>query len=176
MPEQADRQPQRVDRVPRRHTFFASRDHQHSRSPDSRQDAVNLSGRLRAVSLALLLAMLLITPMIDCALHGDDEHTHPGGGAVHVVAIGSEAHHLHGPGAHLRDHCDQHMIHCIGKAVLPAVGAAVAPLPGPTLIAAVALVALALVFTGSCGTRGPPGVLPVSNGQDILTKFCIARR
>ncbi|WP_406274474.1 hypothetical protein OH799_01245 [Nocardia sp. NBC_00881] len=126
--------------------------------------------------LALLLAMLLIAPMVDCALHGDDEHTHLGGGAVAAVAVGSEAHHLHALDAYLSDHCDQHMIHCIEKAVLPSGGAAVAPLPWPALIAAVALVALALVFTGSRGTRGPPGVLPVLNGQGILTKFCIARR
>lgn len=123
----------------------------------------------------MLLAVLLIAPMVECALHGDDEHTQPSAGPITAVSVGVDSH-LHELSHHFSDHCDEHLNHCIEKAVLRSGGAAVAPLPWLALIAVVALIPFVLVFTGIRCTRGPPdGPLPVLNGQSILTKFCIAR-
>lgn len=136
---------------------------------------MNRFGRWRGIGLILLLSVLLIAPTVECALHGDDEHTKLGAGPFTAVAVDVDTH-LHGMSDHFSDHCDEHLNHCIEKAVLRSGGEAVAALPWPALIAVVALIAFALAFTCVRCTRGPPdGPLPVLNGQSILTKFCIAR-
>lgn len=136
---------------------------------------MNRFGRGWGIGLIVLLAVLLIAPMVEGALHGDDEHTQPSNGPMTAVSVGADTH-LHDMSHHFSDHCDEHLNHCIEKAVLRSGGEGVAPLPWPALIAVVALIAFALAFTGVRCTRGPPdGPLPVLNGQSILTKFCIAR-
>lgn len=123
------------------------------------------------------MAVLLVAPLIDCTLHGQDEHTHhPAAGAAVEVAL-AHTHSPHAMSAGLIDHCDQHMIHCVEKSLLPSSGATVSPLLWLAFLAATTVGALALIFTGARGIRGPPvAALPVSNGQDILTNFCICRR
>ncbi|WP_458794012.1 putative copper homeostasis (lipo)protein LpqS [Nocardia cyriacigeorgica] len=138
---------------------------------------MNISARLRRASAGLLMAVLLVAPLIDCTLHGQDEHTHPATGALVEVATGSHTHSPHSMSGGLIDHCDQHMIHCVEKSLLPSSGATVSPLLWLALLATTTVAALALIFTGARGIRGPPAAaLPVSNGQDILTNFCISRR
>ncbi|MFD4406813.1 hypothetical protein ACFWPH_29020 [Nocardia sp. NPDC058499] len=134
---------------------------------------MNISARLRRVSVALVMAVLLIAPILDCTLHLEDEHSGP----VAAAAIGSAyTGHLHGMSGHL-DHCDQHMIHCVEKSVLPSGGATVQQLLLTVLIGMALFTALALVSAGTRGIRGPPGGgLPVLNGQAILANFCISRR
>ncbi|MBF6439602.1 hypothetical protein [Nocardia cyriacigeorgica] len=136
-----------------------------------------ISARLRRASAGLLMALLLVAPLIDCTLHGQDEHTHPAAGAAVEVAIAAHTHSPHAMSGGLVDHCDQHMTHCIEKALLPPGGATVSPLLWLAFIAATTVGAIALIFTGARGIRGPPvAALPVSNGQSILTNFCISRR
>lgn len=145
--------------------------------PGSECGAVNVSVRLRRAPVALLMAVLLITPILDCTLHRADQHTHPTG-AVAALAVGSShTGHLHGMGGHPGGHCAQHMIHCVEKAALPSGGTTVPLLPWAALIGMATVIASALVFPGTRGIRGPPGTgSPVSNGQTILTEFCISRR
>lgn len=123
------------------------------------------------------MAVLLVAPLIDCTLHGQDEHTHPPVVAAVEVALASHTHSPHAMSGGLIDHCDQHMIHCVEKSLLPSSGATVSPLLWLAFLAATAVVAIALIFTGTREIRGPPvAALPVSNGQAILTNFCISRR
>ncbi|MFI5715778.1 hypothetical protein [Nocardia sp. NPDC051750] len=123
------------------------------------------------------MAVLLVAPLIDCTLHRQDEHTHPAAGAAVQVALASHSHSPHAMSGGLTDHCDQHMIHCIEKALLPSGGATISPLLWLVLLAATAVGGIALIFTAARGIRGPPvAALPVSNGQAILTNFCISRR
>ncbi|WP_280460457.1 hypothetical protein [Nocardia carnea] len=137
---------------------------------------MNISARLRRVSVALVMAVLLIAPILDCTLHLADEHSGPVTAAP-APAVGSAyPGHLHGMSGHL-DHCDPHMIHCVEKSVLPSGGATVQQLLLTALIGMALFTALAQVSTGTRGIRGPPGGgLPVLNGQAILTNFCISRR
>ncbi len=123
------------------------------------------------------MAVLLIAPIFDCALHRADQHTHSAG-AVTAVAVGSShTGHLHGMGGHPGGHCDQHMLHCVEKAVLPSGGTTVPLFPWAALIGTATLAASALGCAGIQGIRGPPGTgSPVSNGRTILTEFCISRR
>lgn len=138
---------------------------------------MNVSVRLRRTSVTLLMAVLLIAPIFDCTLHRADQHTHSAG-AVAALAFGSShTAHLHGMSGHAGGHCDQHMIHCLEKAVLPSGGTTVPLLPWAALIGTATVAVSALAFTGTRGIRGPPGTgSPVSNGQTILAEFCISRR
>ncbi len=123
------------------------------------------------------MAVLLVAPLIDCTLHGQDEHTHPPVVAAVEVALASHTHSPHAMSGGLTDHCDQHMIHCVEKSLLPSSGATISPLLWLAFLAATVVGALALIFTGTRAIRGPPvAALPVSNGQAILTNFCISRR
>ncbi|MGI5220994.1 hypothetical protein [Nocardia sp. CA-290969] len=133
--------------------------------------------RLRRLSVGLLLAVLLVAPLIDCTLHGHDEHTHPAAGAAAEIALASHSHSPHAMSGGLVDHCDQHMMHCVEKALPPSGGATISPLLWLVLLAATTVGAIAPIFTGACGIRGPPvAALPVSNGRAVLTNFCISRR
>ncbi|NKY36380.1 hypothetical protein HGA13_25410 [Nocardia speluncae] len=133
---------------------------------------MNLWVRVRRISVALVMAVLLIAPILDCTLHLAGEHS-----PIAAPAAGSAyAGHLHGVSAHF-DHCDQHMIHCIEKSVLPSGSGTVQQLLWMVLIGSVTVAAIALVFAVARGIRGPPGGgLPVLNGQAVLTNFCISRR
>ncbi|WP_280419723.1 hypothetical protein [Nocardia carnea] len=137
---------------------------------------MTVSARLRRISVALAMAVLLIAPIVDCTLHLAEEHS-PVAAASAAPAVGSVyVGHLHGMSNHF-DHCEQHMIHCVEKSVLPSGGAAAQPLLWTVLSGMATVAAIALVFTGARGIRGPPGRgLPVLNGQAILTNFCISRR
>ncbi len=124
------------------------------------------------------MAVLLVAPMIDCALLGDAGHLHP----THTSAAGHVTHSVsadleHGVIDLFDDDCGPHMVHCIVKSVLP--GTAAGPLLVQLLtliLAVVVVVATALWSTGG-GVRGPPvACLPVADGRDILTRFCISRR
>lgn len=133
---------------------------------------MNFSARLRRIPVALVLAVLIIAPILDCTLHPADEHTHPAA----APAVGT-AHtgHPHGMSGHF-DHCDQHMTHCVEKSVLPSGGATVQQLLWMVLLGVITVAAFAPAVAGARGIRGPPGGLPVLNGQAILTNFCISRR
>jgi hypothetical protein len=145
--------------------------------PGSEWSAVNLFARLRRTSVALLMAALLIAPILDCTLHRAHEHSHPVSAVAVLTAGSSHTVHLHGMGSHLSDHCDQHMIHCVEKPVLPSGGSTMLPLLWMALIAMGTVAVVALIFTSARGIRGPPGAgLPALNGQAILTNFCISRR
>lgn len=136
---------------------------------------MNFSARLRRIPVALVLAVLIIAPILDCTLHPVDEHTHPAA-ATATPAVGT-AHtgHLHGMSGHF-DHCDQHMIHCVEKSVLPSGGVTVQQLLLMVLLGVLTVAAVAPAVIGARGIRGPPGGLPVLNGQAVLTNFCISRR
>lgn len=138
---------------------------------------VKLSDRLRRSSVALLMAVLLVAPMIDCSLLGGVQYLHPVVASADASASTSHDHHS-GPGiGQITDHCDQHMTHCIVQSVLPAGPGLVLLLLWLVLAGAAALGAVYLMTTGTAGVRGPPVAgLPVLNGQDILSRFCIARR
>ncbi|WP_156052398.1 hypothetical protein [Nocardia carnea] len=124
--------------------------------------------------MALIMAVLLIAPLLDCMLHLADEHTGPVVAAAAPAVGSAHSGHLHGMNGHL-DHCDQHMIHCVEKSVLPS-GSTLQQLLLTVLIGMATVTVFALVSTGTRGSRGPPGGLPVLNGQAILTNFCISRR
>lgn len=141
---------------------------------------VSVKGRLRRGSYvaALLMAVLLVAPMIDCALLGDAGHPHStpaaaAGHATHSVSADLE----HGVINIFDDDCGPHIVHCIVKSMLPGTAAGLLLVQLLTLIlAVVAVVATALWSTGA-GMRGPPvAYLPVVDGRDILTRFCISRR
>ncbi|MBF6350214.1 hypothetical protein IU448_14480 [Nocardia flavorosea] len=125
--------------------------------------------------MALTMAVLLIAPIFDCTFHLADEHSGPVAAAA-APAVGSAyTGHLHGMSGHF-DHCDQHMIHCVEKSVLPSGGATVQQLLLMALIGIATVAAVSPAAIGTRGIRGPPGGLPVLNGQAILTNFCISRR
>ncbi|WP_249644256.1 hypothetical protein [Nocardia sputi] len=141
---------------------------------------VSVIGRLRHGSYvaALLMAVLLVAPMIDCALLGDAGHLHP----THTSAAGHVTHSVSADLEHevidiFHDDCGPHIVHCIAKSVLPGPAAGLLVMQLLTLIlSAVVVVATALWSTGG-GMRGPPvACLPVADGRDILTRFCISRR
>ncbi|NKY59449.1 hypothetical protein [Nocardia flavorosea] len=67
--------------------------------------------------MALIMAVLLIAPLLDCMLHLADEHTNPVAAAAAPAVGSAHSGHLHGMNGHL-DHCDQHMIHCVEKSGL----------------------------------------------------------
>lgn len=142
---------------------------------------VSAKDRLRRGSYvaALLTALLLVAPMIDCALLGDTGHLHPtpaaaAGHATHSVSTDLE----HGVITILDDDCGPHIVHCIVKSVLPGTAAAGLLLAQLlTLILAVVAVVATALWSTSGGMRGPPvAYLPVIDGRDILTRFCISRR
>ncbi|WP_280503402.1 hypothetical protein [Nocardia farcinica] len=138
---------------------------------------MNVSARLRRTSVALLMAVLLIAPILHCTVHGADEHTHPVSAVASLAVGSSHTDHLHGMNGHLRDHGDQHMIYCIEKSLLPSGGAAMPLLLWMAFLGMVAVAVVALIFTSTRGIRGPPGAgFSVLNGRAILTNFCISRR
>ncbi len=140
---------------------------------------VRLLSRLRRPSVvALLMAVLLVAPTIDCALLDGEHHLHVGAATATATTSTGASHDHHADHAigHMTDDCDQHMTHCIVKSVLPAGAGLLLPLLW-TLVGAAAVGAMYLMSTGGGGVRGPPIVrVPVLNGQDILARFCIARR
>ncbi|MEV2226668.1 hypothetical protein AB0E01_43480 [Nocardia vinacea] len=141
---------------------------------------VSVKGRLRrgSYAAALLMAVLLVAPMIDCALLGDAGHLHPTPAASARPATHSVSADLgHGVITIFDDDCGPHIVHCLVKSMLPGTAAGLLLVQLLTLIlAAVAVVATALWSTGG-GVRGPPvAYLPVVDGRDILTRFCISRR
>lgn len=133
--------------------------------------------RLQHLPMALLMAVLLVAPLLDCTLHPADEHTHSASAMTVPITGGSHTVHPQGAGDHPGDHCDQHMTRCVEKSVLPSRGAAMPSSLWMALIGMATLAAVALVVTGARGIRGPPGARsPVSSGQAILIDFCISRR
>ncbi len=138
-----------------------------------------LLNRLRrpSVVVALLMAVLLVAPTIDCALLGGDKHLHIGVAAATASTGASHDHHADRAVGHVTDDCDQHMSHCIVKSVLGSGAGLLLPLLWLVLAAVTAVGTAYLMSAGIGGVRGPPmGPVPVLNGQDILTRFCIARR
>ncbi|MEU1956081.1 hypothetical protein [Nocardia rhamnosiphila] len=138
---------------------------------------MNVSARLRRTSVALLMAVLLITPILHCTLQGADEHTHPASAVAALTVNSSHTDQLLGMSGHLGDHGDQHMVYCLEKSLLPSGGATIPLLLWMAFIGLATVAVVALVFTSTRGIRGPPGAgPPVVNGQAILTNFCISRR
>lgn len=166
---------------PRRHLSLLPGDRstrtQPSAWPAPEWRAVDFPSRLRRTAAALLMAMLLVAPLLDCTLHPTGEHAHSAGTTSMQAAAIADTVHLQGAGGHPGDHCDQHMIHCIEKSVLPARGTTVPPVLWMALIGAATVAVVTLVFTGARVIRGPPGAgSPVSNGRIILLALCICRR
>ncbi|MGY1869154.1 MULTISPECIES: putative copper homeostasis (lipo)protein LpqS [Nocardia] len=127
--------------------------------------------------VALLMAVLLVAPTIDCALLDGEHHLHVGAATATASTGASHDHRADHAIGHMTDDCDQHMSHCIVKSVLPAGAGLLLPLLWLALVGAAAVGAMYLMLTGGGGVRGPPRVrVPVLNGQDILARFCIARR
>ncbi|WP_327151044.1 hypothetical protein [Nocardia sp. NBC_01329] len=138
---------------------------------------MNVSARLRRTSAILLMAVLLIAPILDCALHRADQHTHPARAVAELAFGSSHTPHLHGMSGHPDGHCDQHMIHCLEKSVLPSGVATFLSLLWTAFLGTATVGAIALVLAGALRSRGPPVAdLPVSSGRAILTNFCISRR
>ncbi|WP_280261918.1 hypothetical protein [Nocardia abscessus] len=145
---------------------------------------MSVIGRLRRGSYvaALLMAVLLVAPMIDCALLDDAGHGHL---ATHSTPASAAGHVTHSVSADLEhgvigtfdDHCGSHTVHCIVKSVLPGTAAGLLVVQLWTLILAVAVVVATALWSTGSGVRGPPvACLPVVDGRDILTRFCISRR
>lgn len=145
--------------------------------------AVNLIGRLgsaRAV-FALLMAVLLAAPMVDCVLHDEQSHAYaqlpPGSPVAAAFTSHTLDRHHHGAIGDSGEDCDQHLTRCIVQSVLP--GGATISLLFQLLIAFLAAIAGAISATrvAANGVRGPPATVPLAvEGRDILTKFCISRR
>ncbi|WP_174188055.1 hypothetical protein [Nocardia barduliensis] len=134
--------------------------------------------RLGGSVVALLIAVLLVVPMLDCALHGNDAHRHTSfvshPGHLAPSAVEHIAHDFVFPPA---DDCAPHLTHCIVESVLPSAVVHVPPLNILAFAFAVAFVAAAIGLSAVSGVRGPPRVyVPVAGGRATLTKFCIARR
>ncbi|UGT70956.1 hypothetical protein LTT66_12795 [Nocardia gipuzkoensis] len=126
----------------------------------------------------LLLAVLLIAPVIDCALLG--EHAHP-----HPTSTSAPAHAVHSASVTLdhevidvfHDDCGSHLVHCIVKETLPAAAAGMLRIQLSTLMLAVLVAVPTALCSANGGVRGPPVArLPAAGGREILTQFCIARR
>ncbi|WP_041561503.1 hypothetical protein [Nocardia farcinica] len=126
---------------------------------------------------ALLAAVLLIVPMVDCSTAAAHAHAASVPAGVEEFAH-SMSDHAHAVVVDVRDgHCVAHVDHCVAKSVLRA--------PenfAPQHVLLFALVSALVVAVGVRGTtaggvRGPPIAWgPVAGGRAILTQFCIARR
>ncbi|WP_378740391.1 hypothetical protein [Nocardia brasiliensis] len=144
---------------------------------------MNLIGRLGSARsvFALLMAVLLAVPMVDCVLHDEQSHTYAqlpqsSTAAPAFTSHASDRHH-HGAIGDSGEDCGQHLTRCIVQSVLP--GAATIGLLFQLLIAFLAAIAGAASATrvAANGVRGPPATVPLAvEGRDILTKFCISRR
>ncbi|WP_141717898.1 hypothetical protein [Nocardia altamirensis] len=139
---------------------------------------MRLFGRLRLGNslLALLTAVMLALPMLDCLLT-EEIHAHPA--TVSVVD------HLAGPmpgePSQLVDapsdrECRGHLTHCVPKLIAPSV------VSKP--IVSLLLMALGLIIVGVLGISpsGRPGArapaisaLPAVSGRGITTRLCVAR-
>jgi hypothetical protein len=139
---------------------------------------MKLSGRLRrgGCVIALLMAVLLVAPIIDCAPLGNDAHPQATSAAGHFLSSAVEGHDHGVVDGYIHD-CGPHLFLGIVKSVLPSRAENVlAPLL-LMLVLAVALVATAAFQSAIGGIRSPPvASLPAVDGRAILTKFCIARR
>lgn len=145
--------------------------------PASEWSPADLVARLRRTAVALLMAVLLVAPILDCTLHPAEDHAHPAGVVAAPVASISHAVHLHGSGDRPGAHCDQHMIRCVEKSALPSRSTAMLPLLWMALIGMATVAVFALFFADARGIRGPPAAgLPVVSGQAVLVNFCISRR
>lgn len=139
---------------------------------------------------ALLMVVLLVALMVDCAF-GGEEHTHAvADGHAHPAVVD----HSHGTavirptpepttdvgglfapgGIHP---CGPHILHCLVKSTLPEVTGSVPPPHLLFFLVAVAVIPVLTLGRAPCAVRGPPGT-PVSagSGRSILTRLCIARR
>ncbi|MGY1949130.1 putative copper homeostasis (lipo)protein LpqS [Nocardia asiatica] len=145
-----------------------------------RRPTVNHISRLRSGRhiATLLLAVLLIAPVIDCALLGEHAHPHPRSpsSAAHVAHLASAT--LEREVIDLfEDDCGPHLVHCIVKSTLPGAAAGMLLVQLLTSMLAVVVAVPTTLRSASGGVRGPPVAgLPVVAGRDILMRFCIARR
>ncbi|MBF6237394.1 hypothetical protein IU474_09970 [Nocardia otitidiscaviarum] len=132
------------------------------------------SGRLRSRGHlpAVLAVLLLIVPLIDCALVETTGHTHsPADTAAVSAADISGA--TFAPLDYLTARCLPDTEHC-EKALPPLLAASAPQLPALPDGMAVALLAVVALYPGG-GVRGPPP-LPALGGRSLLTRFCISRR
>ncbi|WP_280188373.1 MULTISPECIES: hypothetical protein [Nocardia] len=130
--------------------------------------------------MALLAAVLLVVPMIDCSAARGEVHIHASTPEVpaHHLASSSVGDHIHAVIIDSMDgHCFAHLDHCIAKSV---VRGAAENLPPQQLLFALASALLVVVAARGIapgGVRGPPiSRVPVVGGRATLTQFCIARR
>lgn len=147
--------------------------------------------RRRGSALALIVVVLLVALMVDCAL-GGEEHTHAvaDGRTPSVITEHSRevaavrptpgpVTDIGGLFAYEGIHpCGPHMLHCLVKSTLPEAIASVPPPHLPLFLLALAVIAPIALGGMLCAVRGPPPDTPVSavGGRSILTRFCIARR
>ncbi|WP_157838486.1 hypothetical protein [Nocardia farcinica] len=131
--------------------------------------------------VALLAAVLVVVPLIDCSVARGDVHVHASAhaGAGHHLASSPGGDHVHAVIIDALDgHCLAHLDHCIAKSVVR--GAAENLPPQKLLLFALASALLAAVAARGVapgGVRGPPiSRVPVAGGRATLTQFCIARR
>ncbi|WP_043735427.1 MULTISPECIES: hypothetical protein [Nocardia] len=127
---------------------------------------------------ALLAAVLLVVPMVDCSTARAHAHTHASvpAGVEHFAHSISD--HANAVVVDVRDgHCVAHVDHCVAKSVLRAPENFA---PQHVLLFALAsalVVAVGIRGTAAGGVRGPPIAWgPIAGGRATLTQFCIARR
>ncbi|UGT70909.1 hypothetical protein LTT66_12470 [Nocardia gipuzkoensis] len=130
--------------------------------------------------MALLAAVLLVVPMIDCSAARGEVHIHASApeGPGHHLTSSSVGGHVHAVIVDSVDgHCWAHLDHCIAKSVVR--GAAENLPPQQLLFALVSALLVVVAARGIApgGVRGPPiSRVPVVGGRATLTQFCIARR
>ncbi|MBF6180947.1 putative copper homeostasis (lipo)protein LpqS [Nocardia otitidiscaviarum] len=132
------------------------------------------SGRLRSRGHlpAVLAILLLIVPLIDCALVETTGHAHSPADTAVVLAAEIPGGAL-APLDHRAARCLPDTEHC-EKALPPLLAAGVPQLPALPHGVAVELSAVGALYSGG-GVRGPPPP-PARAGRSLLTRFCISRR
>ncbi|WP_280478808.1 hypothetical protein [Nocardia asiatica] len=132
--------------------------------------------------VALLAAVLVVVPLINCSVARGEVHIHASahaGAVAHHLTPSSGGDHVHAVlGDGLDGHCVAHFDHCVTKSVVR--GAAENLPPQPLLLFALTSALLAAVAAWGIapgGVRAPPiSRVPVAGGRATLTQFCIARR
>ncbi|WP_282783854.1 MULTISPECIES: hypothetical protein [unclassified Nocardia] len=128
--------------------------------------------RSRGQLSALIAVLLLIVPLIDCALVETAGHAHSPADTAVVLATGAAAD-ARAPLDHTVAQCLPDVEHC-EQALPPVLAAGVPQLPALPHWTALALAAV-LAWRLCGGVRGPPP-LPALAGRSLLTRFCISRR
>ncbi|WP_306362088.1 hypothetical protein [Nocardia sp. CC227C] len=121
---------------------------------------------------ALLAVLLLIVPLIDCALIETAGHADSPADTAVVLAAGADDGARASPD-HRVAQCLPDVEHC-AQALPPVLAAGVPQLPALPHWTAVALAA-AMAWRLCRGVRGPPP-LRALGGRSLLTRFCISRR